>query len=89
MFVLSHAQLAYLRQRFAASGAGVTHVVEGACGTSFTLPSAPDLRRRMDVFVNGVLLRETAHYTVSGAALTITAPGLDSDDLVVKYVTEA
>ncbi len=65
----------------------VTHEDVAFSGTVVTLPSTPAAGRRIDVFVNGVLQRETAHYTVAAATITFTST-LAGDDVVVKYAKE-
>jgi|GEM_PF-7122762 len=66
----------------------VEHVEAGFSGTVVTLPSVPLAGRRLDVFVNGVLSRAPAHYSVSGDTVTFTSPIEGEADVVVKYVTE-
>ncbi len=88
MQLLTPAQIAYLRNLFQNNDVDAERVEPGFSGSSLVLAHTPVAGRRIDVFANGVLLRETAHYSLSGATLTFTG-ALDEDDVVVKYTWEA
>ena len=53
-------------------------------GKVVALPYTPSAEVPVQVFVNGVLQRETAHYTIDAAVITFLDT-LASDDVVVLY----
>ncbi len=61
------------------------YVNAGVSGSVVTLPYTPYSGFPIQVYVNGVLQRETAHYTVADTVITFVNP-LVSDDVVVVYV---
>jgi|GEM_PF-4653361 len=63
------------------------YVDEGYSGSAITLPSTPYSGFGPQVYVNGVLQRETAHYTIADTLITFVSP-LVAADVVVIYVEE-
>lgn len=77
--------MARIKNRFANEGY-VRETPSGSINgvnTTFTLTFTPDDADGVDVYLDGLLLRKTTHYTISGAVITTTsAPNTDQ----VMYV---
>jgi len=53
---------------------------------NFTLTYSPIFTSAIIVFVNGVALTQTAHYSVSGNAITFTAAPATGSSILAVYI---
>jgi hypothetical protein len=62
-----------------------TGTVDGSNDT-FTLSSTPHSNKSVSVFLNGLMLRQGIHYTVSGSTITFAGPPSLGQEVYVFYV---
>lgn len=62
-----------------------TGAVNGS-NASFTLPSSPESPAAVILFLDGIMIRQTTDYTISGTAITMVAAPAAGQDLAAFYI---